>query len=81
MSKMLVAGSNRRVFGVDAHCGISITGFAADGRQIVHRAREEASSYKETYGQKILPSVLANRYYIYTFIYLFKFIFIFINIL
>lgn len=68
MSKMLVAGSNRRVFGVDSHCGITITGFAADGRQIVHRAREESTSYKETYGQKIIPSVLANRYSIFLFV-------------
>lgn len=65
MSKMLVAGSNRRVFGVDSHCGLTITGFAADGRQIVHRAREESTSYKETYGQKIIPSVLANRLALY----------------
>jgi len=42
VSKMLVAGSNRRTFGVDAHVGIAVTGFAADGRQIVNRAREEA---------------------------------------
>lgn len=58
---MLVAGSNRRIFGVDAHAGMAITGFTADGRQLVHRAREEAHSYEETYGIKIVPSVLASR--------------------
>lgn len=61
ISKMLVPGSNRRVFGVDAHVGIAVTGFAADGRQIVNRAREEASSYKDTYGHPIIPSILNNR--------------------
>lgn len=61
ISKMLVPGSNRRVFGVDAHVGIAVTGYAADGRQIVNRAREEAKSYKETYGHAIIPSILNNR--------------------
>jgi len=36
-------------------------GLPADGRQIVNRAREEASSYEETYGHKAVPAVLANR--------------------
>jgi len=61
VSKMLVAGSNRRTFGVDAHVGIAVTGFAADGRQIVNRAREEAKNYKETYGSPIVPSILNQR--------------------
>lgn len=65
MSKMLVAGSNRRIFGVDSHAGIAITGYAADGRQIVHRARDEAKSYKDTYGHLIVPTVLANRLALY----------------
>lgn len=65
VSKMLVAGSNRRVFGVDSHCGMVVTGFPADGRQMVNRAREEAQSYKETYGHKIVPSILANRLALY----------------
>jgi 20S proteasome subunit alpha 7 len=65
MSKMLIPGSNRRIFGLDAHAGMAITGYAADGRQIVHRARDEAQNYKETYGHAIIPSVLANRLALY----------------
>ena len=60
-SKMLVAGSNRRIFGIDSHAGMAITGLPPDGRQILNRAREEARSYDDTYGHKIVPSVLANR--------------------
>jgi 20S proteasome subunit alpha 7 len=60
-SRMLVAGSNRTVFGIDAHAGMAVTGYAADGRQIVNRAREEAQSYRDTYGQRIVPSILNNR--------------------
>lgn len=64
-SKMLVEGSNRTVFGIDAHAGIAVTGYAADGRQIVNRAREEAQSYRDTYGHRIVPSVLNNRLSLY----------------
>jgi 20S proteasome subunit alpha 7 len=60
-SKLLVAGSNRRVFGVDKHVGFACTGVPADGRQLVNRAREEASNYADTYGHPAVPSVLANR--------------------
>jgi 20S proteasome subunit alpha 7 len=42
-----------------------ITGVSADGRQLVNRAREEAHNYDETYGHKIVPSVLANRLGLY----------------
>jgi 20S proteasome subunit alpha 7 len=62
---MLVTGSNRRVFHADSHVGVAVTGFTADGRQIVHRAREEAENYKDTYGHKIVPSLLANRLGLY----------------
>lgn len=64
-SKMLVAGSNKRVFALDAHVGVAITGYGADGRQIVNRGREEARSYKDAYGHKIVPSALANRLALY----------------
>jgi 20S proteasome subunit alpha 7 len=57
----MVAGCNRRIFGVDRHCGMAVTGTAADGRQLVNRAREEAGSYEDTYGSKVVPSVLSNR--------------------
>eukprot|EP01041_Mallomonas_annulata_P010395 gene10395-21677_t len=65
VSKMLVPGSNRRVFGIDAHAGIVVTGYPADGRQMVNRAREEAQNYKESYGHPIVPSILANRLALY----------------
>ena len=65
VSKMLVAGSNRRIFGLDSHAGIAVTGLSADGRQLVNRAREEAQSYADSYGSKVVPSILANRLALY----------------
>eukprot|EP00581_Thalassiosira_minuscula_P017716 CAMPEP_0183721976 /NCGR_PEP_ID=MMETSP0737-20130205/14064_1 /TAXON_ID=385413 /ORGANISM="Thalassiosira miniscula, Strain CCMP1093" /LENGTH=278 /DNA_ID=CAMNT_0025952049 /DNA_START=114 /DNA_END=950 /DNA_ORIENTATION=+ len=61
-NKMLVAKTTgRRIHTVDEHAGVAMTGFVSDGRQIVNRAREEASSYNETYGTKIPPQTLASR--------------------
>ena len=62
---MLVAGSNRRAFGIDSHAGMVVTGLSADGRQLVNRAREEAQNYRDSYGSKIVPSILANRLAMY----------------
>lgn len=65
ISKMLVAGSNRRIFTVDSHVGIAITGYTSDGRQIVNRAREESKDFYDFYGQKIIPTSLVNRMGLY----------------
>jgi len=34
ISPMLVPGSNRRIYTVDSHAGIAVTGLSADGRQV-----------------------------------------------
>jgi len=61
ISKMLVEGSNRRIFTVDYHCGITLSGLAADGKQIVNRGRSEARSFRSFYGTEIPGNVLADR--------------------
>jgi 20S proteasome subunit alpha 7 len=50
---------------VDSQIGGVFTGYAADGRQFVNRAREEAQSYRDTYGHQVLPRILANRLSLY----------------
>lgn len=60
-SKMMLPNSSRRLHTVDTHSGMAITGFVSDGRQVVNRAREEASNYLESYGSQIPPSTLADR--------------------
>lgn len=61
MSKLLVPGSNRRLQTVGKHAGMAITGLVADGRQLVNRARSEASSFTEIYAYAIPPEVLCDR--------------------
>lgn len=60
-SKMLVAGSNRRIMNVDFHAGIAMAGIAGDAKQIVNRARSEARGYREFYGSQIPGNVLNER--------------------
>lgn len=63
LHKMIVShtGSYKRIHHVDKHIGICSTGFLPDARQIVARAMDESSDYKEFYGEPIVPSVLAER--------------------
>ncbi|KAG6413147.1 hypothetical protein SASPL_125849 [Salvia splendens] len=46
-SKMLLPGSNRRIHSVHRHSGMAVAGLAADGRQIVTRAKSEATNYEK----------------------------------
>lgn len=61
MHKMLVSTSGKRIHTVSSKVGCTMTGFIPDGRQVVSRARDEASNYKETYGSAVSPFVLSNR--------------------
>ncbi|KAG6481105.1 hypothetical protein ZIOFF_057697 [Zingiber officinale] len=60
-SKMMLAGSNRRIHAVHRHSGMAVAGLAADGRQIVARAKSEAASYERVYGEPIPVKELADR--------------------
>jgi len=61
LNKMLVPGTNRRTAAIDKHAGMVMAGFTTDARQILDRARGEAQSYKNNYGEKIPPFMLAER--------------------
>jgi 20S proteasome subunit alpha 7 len=58
---MLVPGSNRRIHTCDQHAGITMSGLAADARQLVNKAREESSEYRSFYGSLIPGQVLNDR--------------------
>jgi len=60
-SKMLVSTSNKRIHTLDLHAGLALTGLAADARQLVNKARSEASEYRSFYGSEIPGRVLADR--------------------
>jgi len=64
-SKMMVktsdGGANRRIYTVDEQAGIAISGFSADGRQLVNKGRDEARDYRSFFGVPIPGQVLADR--------------------
>ena len=64
-SKAIVSGSNPSVYSVAPHIGMAICGLLPDGRNIVSRAKLEASSYLKNYGIPISGQILAERLSIY----------------
>lgn len=60
-SKMLVKGSNRRIYSCASHVGMALAGLEADGRQLVNRARSECEGYKNNYGMAVPGNVLNDR--------------------
>lgn len=61
VSKLLVEGSNRRIYNVDRHAGAATAGLAPDGRMVVNRVCDEAANYKRFYGEAIPGHVLSDR--------------------
>mmetsp|Transcript_39986 Transcript_39986/g.58800 ORF Transcript_39986/g.58800 Transcript_39986/m.58800 type:complete len:265 (-) Transcript_39986:66-860(-) len=61
VSPLLMPGSNRRVFTVDHHLGMAVSGFGADGRKIANEARYAASRYRENYGSSAPVKMLSDQ--------------------
>ena len=55
LSKMIVegAGANRRIYSIDKHSGICLSGLMADARQVVTYARQEADLARDRNIQRI----------------------------
>ncbi|KAK2184348.1 hypothetical protein NP493_269g00002 [Ridgeia piscesae] len=64
-SKLYEKGANKRIFNVDRHVGMAVAGLLADARQVVEVARDEASSYRSSYGNPIPLKYLAERVSMY----------------
>lgn len=68
-SKLYEAGTNKRIFNIDQHVGMAVSGLISDARQIVEIARSEASSYKSQYGIGIPLKYLNERVSMYMHAY------------
>lgn len=51
-SKLYEKKANKRIFSVDRHIGMAVTGLLADGRALVENATGEAASYRADYGSR-----------------------------
>lgn len=60
-SKLHERETNRRLFTVDQHVGVATAGLLADARNVVDRARDEASSYRGVYSEAIPVKHLVDR--------------------
>lgn len=60
-SKLLKPNCNRRIANVDRNAGLVTSGLLPDGRHLTSRARDEASSWRDTYKAPIPMSALAGR--------------------
>ncbi|XP_020241832.1 proteasome subunit alpha type-3-like [Asparagus officinalis] len=62
-SKMMLPGSNRRIHLISNFWNLclAVAGLAADGRQIVARAKSEATNFEKTYGEPMPVKELADR--------------------
>ncbi|CAH0560310.1 unnamed protein product [Brassicogethes aeneus] len=69
LSKLHETGTNRRIFNIDTHIGMAVSGLIADARQIVEIARKEAAAYRTKYGTKIPVKFLNDRVSMYIHAY------------
>lgn len=60
-SKLMVPGKNRKIQTIDRHIGCVYSGLIPDGRHLVNRGREEASSFKKLYSEPIPIPAFADR--------------------
>lgn len=61
LNKMMISGTDKRLYGIDIHTGGVINGITPDGRSIVQRAREECQQYQQNFGIRMPGAVLADR--------------------
>lgn len=60
-SKTIIPGSNQTLYSVTPNIGILVGGHIPDGRNLVSRAKSEASSYLKNYGVEITGKILSER--------------------
>jgi len=61
INKMMVSGTDKRIFSVTKQIGSVVNGLTPDGRALMYRGREEAAQYEQMFGIKIPGAVLADR--------------------
>jgi len=64
-SRLLKEDSNRVIFHIENHIGCVLTGNIPDGKNVIHRAKQEADSYRDNYGIPITGRVLVERMSMY----------------
>jgi len=61
-SKMMVSGTDKRIYSITKQAGSVINGLIPDGRAMMFRAREECEQYEKNFGIKIPGAVLCRTH-------------------
>ena len=61
VNKMMVSGTDKRIYSVTKNIGCVVNGLTPDGRALMYRSREEATQYEEMFGINIPGKTLAER--------------------
>lgn len=61
MNKMMISGTDKRIYSTNRNTGCAINGIIPDGRAVMFRAREECEQYEKNFGIKIPGELLAQR--------------------
>lgn len=61
VNKMMVPGTDKRLYSISLNCGGIVNGLVPDGRAVVQKAREECQQYKDQFHVKIPGNTLADR--------------------
>ncbi|KAL1461168.1 hypothetical protein WDU94_013094 [Cyamophila willieti] len=69
LSKLYDPGANKRIFHIDNHIGMGISGLISDGRQLSETAKTEASEYRSKYGGDIPLHLLNEKVSMYVHAY------------
>ncbi len=59
-SKLMVADSIDKIFQIDEHIGVAISGLHADSRALINYARVQAQSFRLTYDEPVRLKMLAK---------------------
>lgn len=68
-SKLYEPASNNRIFHISPHIGMCIAGLLADAKHLVDKAKEECAYYRQSTGEPIPLSNLAQRLSEYIHVY------------
>ena len=60
-NKMLLPGTDKRVYSISLNAGGVVNGITPDGRAMIQKARDECKSYKDMFHVKIPGVSLADR--------------------
>lgn len=61
LSELTIPGTDHRIYSINNHIGMVVTGVVPDGRALVQRARKESDSFRDFHGIPITGKVLAER--------------------